>query len=218
MNTKYDAVIFDLDGTLVDSMWVWAQLDIDYLAQFGIVAPEDIDKELEGKSFTESASYFKERFELPHTIEEIKASWNEMAWDFYMNEVRLKEGVYEFLTFLYDKGIRLGIATSNSVELVEAVLKQLEIRHYFESVRTSCQVEKGKPYPYIYLKVASDLEVKPHRCLVFEDIPNGILAGKAAGMEVWGVNDRQGEEIRKRVIDLSDRFIDNYFEAIELLG
>lgn len=218
MNTKYDAVIFDLDGTLVDSMWVWAQLDIDYLAQFGIVAPEDIDKELEGKSFTESASYFKERFELPHTIEEIKASWNEMAWDFYMNEVRLKEGVYEFLTFLYDKGIRLGIATSNSVELVEAVLKQLEIRHYFESVRTSCQVEKGKPYPYIYLKVASDLEVKPHRCLVFEDIPNGILAGKAAGMEVWGVNDRQGEEIRKRVIDLSDGFIDNYFEAIELLG
>lgn len=218
MNTKYDAVIFDLDGTLVDSMWVWAQLDIDYLAQFGIVAPEDIDKELEGKSFTESASYFKERFELPHTIEEIKASWNEMAWDFYMNEVRLKEGVYEFLTFLYDKGIRLGIATSNSVELVEAVLKQLEIRHYFESVRNSCQVEKGKPYPYIYLKVASDLEVKPHRCLVFEDIPNGILAGKAAGMEVWGVNDRQGEETRKRVIDLSDRFIDNYFEAIELLG
>ncbi|MEG0012697.1 MAG: HAD family phosphatase [Cellulosilyticaceae bacterium] len=218
MNTKYDAVIFDLDGTLVDSMWVWAQLDIDYLAKFGIVAPEDIDKELEGKSFTESAGYFKERFELPHTIEEIKASWNEMAWDFYMNEVRLKEGVYEFLTFLYDKGIKLGIATSNSVELVETVLKQLEIRHYFESVRTSCQVEKGKPYPYIYLKVADDLNVKPHRCLVFEDIPNGILAGKAAGMEVWGVNDRQDEETRKRVIDLSDRFIDNYFEAIEILS
>ena len=218
MNTKYDAVIFDLDGTLVDSMWVWPQLDVDYLARFDIIAPEDIDRALEGKSFTESASYFKERFEIPHTIEEIKATWNEMAWHFYMNEVTLKEGAYEFLTFLYDKGIKLGIATSNSVELVEAVLKQLNIRHYFESVRTSCQVEKGKPYPYIYLKVADDLDVKPHRCLVFEDIPNGILAGQAAGMEVWGINDRQDEETRKRAIDLSDRFINNYLEAIELLS
>lgn len=217
MNKKYDAIIFDLDGTLIDSMWVWPKIDTAYLERFNIIAPNDIDAALGGKSFTESAIYFKERFQLEHTVEQIKEDWTRMAWDFYMNQVTLKENVQEFLDFLADQQIRIGIATSNNKELVDGVLEKLGIRCYFTSVRTSCEVEKGKPHPYIYLRVANDMEVKPHRCLVFEDIPNGILAGKAAGMEVWGIEDRQDEETRRRVINLADKFITNYAEAIQLL-
>ena len=91
------AVIFDLDGTLVDSMWMWKQIDIDYLQRFGIELPEDLQASIEGKSFSETAMYFKERFELPDSLEQIKADWNEMAFDTYANKVPLKDGVADFL-------------------------------------------------------------------------------------------------------------------------
>ncbi len=86
--------------------------------------------------------------------------------------------------WLRQQGIRTGIASSNGIELVETVLKAQGIREYLESVHTCCEVPKGKPAPDIYLRVAETLGVKPEECLVFEDVPMGILAGKNAGMRV----------------------------------
>lgn len=73
------AVIFDLDGTLVDSMWMWEDIDIEYLGRYGLSCPEDLQKAIEGMSFTETAVYFKERFGLPDSIEEIKEAWIAMS-------------------------------------------------------------------------------------------------------------------------------------------
>ena len=75
------AVIFDLDGSLVDSMWIWKQIDIDYLGRFGYVLPDTLQEELEGKSFKETAIYIKERFSIEDSIEKMMDDWNEMAWD-----------------------------------------------------------------------------------------------------------------------------------------
>lgn len=218
MNKQYDAVIFDLDGTLVDSMWVWEKIDEDFLGAQDIPVPDDMNKSLEGKSFTETAAYFKERFGLAMSIEEIKRNWNEMAWDFYTNKVPLKEGIKEFLEALDKRGVKMGIATSNSTELVKAVLGALDIEKYFSQIRTSCEVGRGKPFPDIYLKVAEDLKVEPSRCLVFEDIPNGVLAGKNAGMTAWAVQDRQGEELWEEVKGVADDTIANYYEAMKKLN
>lgn len=213
---KYDAVIFDLDGTLIDSMWVWSKIDEAFLDELNIPLPDDMDKVLEGCSFTETATYFKKRFELEMSVEEIKERWNKMAWAFYTSEVDLKEGAKTFLEWLKARNIKIGIATSNSKELVQAVLKALNIEEYFMQVRTSCEVGRGKPYPDIYLKVAEDLGVEPNRCLVFEDIPNGIRAGKNAGMTAWGVSDRQTEETKLELIKEADRFVKDYNEVISL--
>ena len=90
----------------------------------------------------------------------------------------LKPGAREFLVWLRQQGIRTGIASSNGIELVETVLKAQGIQEYLESVHTCCEVPKGKPAPDIYLLVAETLGVKPEECLVFEDVPMGILAGK----------------------------------------
>ena len=215
MNIKqYKAVIFDLDGTLVDSMWVWEEIDKQFLGKRNIPIPNNMDKVLEGKSFTETAQYFKEKFELSISVEEIKNEWNEAAWEYYTTRVVLKKGAKKFLELLSTYNIKMGIATSNSTLLVEAVLKALGISGYFEVIRTSCEVGRGKPFPDIYLKVAEDLGVKPSDCLVFEDIPNGVRAGKNAGMTVGCIKDRQRDEQWKEAMMLADFSIEDYEEVI----
>ena len=90
MLTNIDAVLFDLDGSLVDSMWLWEDIDIAYLGRYGITPPKDLQGTIEGMSFSETAVYFKERFQLPDSLEEIKAEWNRMAWDKYASQVPLR--------------------------------------------------------------------------------------------------------------------------------
>lgn len=206
-----DAVIFDLDGSLVDSMWIWRDIDIEYLDKFGISLPENLQSEIEGKSFSETAYFFKERFQLPVSIEAIKEDWNRMAWDKYSHQVPLKEGVNEFLKLCRSKNIKLGIATSNSRALVENVASVHGLDDYFSCIMTGCDVEKGKPAPDIYLAVAKELQVKPARCLVFEDVIPGIQAGKAAGMKVCAVADEYSAHQQEEKKALADYFIESFY-------
>lgn len=215
MLNNIEAVIFDLDGTLVDSMWMWKEIDVEYLSKYGIEVPSDLQQAVEGMSFSETAQYFKDRFNLPDPVDVIKVEWNKMAWDKYGNEVPLKKGVIEFLEELRSRGIKTGIATSNSRELVNHVLKSLNITDYFDSVRTSCEAKKGKPAPDIYLLVADDLQVDPKECLVFEDLALGVMAGKSAGMSVCAVFDPYSEDDKDRKRELADYYIDTYFDIFE---
>lgn len=210
------AVIFDLDGTLVDSMWVWRQIDIDYLAKFGIEIPDDLQSSLDGMSFSETAVYFKRRFGIPDSIEQIKQDWNDMTEEFYRHRVGLKPGALELLRNLRKKGIKTGIATSNSKELLEIAIESLGVRQYFDSMHVSCEVAKGKPAPDIYLLVAEDLGVSPDNCLVFEDITQGVEAGHSAGMLVCGIKDEvsglRGHDLR----GIADYYIEDFTEIIAI--
>lgn len=210
----FEAIIFDLDGTLVDSMWMWEKIDIEYLERFGIALPCGLQNAIEGMSFSETAAYFKERFQLTDSLETIKADWNEMACDKYRNEVPFKEKAPEFLEYCNKLGIKLGIATSNSKTLVESADEALFLRRYFSCVMTACEVNKGKPAPDIYLAVAKALSVSPEKCLVFEDILPGIQAGKNAGMQVCAVEDVYSADIREEKRRLADFFIESYEELL----
>ena len=212
---KIEAAIFDLDGTLVDSMWVWKSVDVDFLGQFGQEVPETLQDELEGMSFTETACYFKKRFPfLPFSVEQLKEIWNQLASEKYAHEVPLKPGVKEFLVRLKEHGIKTGVASSNSKELVVISLKNLGVYDYFDTIRTACEVKKGKPAPDIYLLAAEDLKVKPERCIIFEDVPAGILAGAGAGMHTCAVADRYSEYLKDEKIRLADRYIEDFFELL----
>ncbi|EOD00449.1 HAD family hydrolase [Caldisalinibacter kiritimatiensis] len=210
MFNKLKAVIFDLDGTIVDSMWIWKQIDIDFLAKRNIDLPDDLQKAIEGMSFTETAIYFKNRFNLEETVDEIKEEWNDMAYDFYTNKVTLKKGVREFIINLKEKDIKLGIGTSNSRELATQVLKKHDILKYFDTLRTSCEVDKGKPHPDVFLKVAEDLNVEPEDCLVFEDTYAGVLAAKRAGMNVFAVADELSFPYKDEICKLADKYIEDF--------
>ena len=206
------AVIFDLDGTLVDSMWMWKEIDIEYLSRFGYECPDDLQGNIEGMSFSQVADYFKQRFALLDDIETIKADWNEMANDKYMHEVPLKPGVLEFLAKFRQLGLKIGIATSNSKKLVETVILSLGISSYFDEIHTSCEVATGKPAPDIYLLVAKCLGVKPQECLVFEDLPLGIEAGKRAGMKVCAVWDNYSIDVDEEKKEQADYYIASFEE------
>lgn len=212
MLKNIDTVLFDLDGSLVDSMWIWHEIDIAYLGKFGISLPEDLQSQIEGMSFSETAAYFKNRFRIPDCIEKIKQDWNRMAWDKYTNEVPLKEGAREFLNYCKDNGIRLGIATSNSRELVENVVKVHGLTDYFSCIVTACDVEKGKPSPDVYLEASRRCGAVPDKCLVFEDVVQGILAGKAAGMKVCAVEDDYSMYQLQEKQKLADYYIKTYFD------
>lgn len=215
MLNEKEAVLFDLDGTLVDSMWVWSQIDIDYLGSYGFSVPGDLQRIVEGMGFTEVAAYFKERFSIPDSVEQIKKTWQDMAMDKYCREVPLKPGVREFLPFLKERGVRMAVASSNDAQLIEACLKAQDVRQYFDAVITACEVKKGKPAPDVYLEAAKRLGVKPENCLVFEDIVPGIQAGKSAGMKVCAVHDiysiPQEQEKRK----YADYYITSYGQVID---
>ncbi len=208
-----EAVIFDMDGTLVDSMWMWKQIDIDYLGKFGMELPEDLQESIEGMSFRETAVYIKNRFNIPEDIETMMDTWNNMAYEFYKTKVDFKPGARDFVLELMKRGIKTGIATSNSNELVDAVLGHLDAKEYFQEIHTSSEVEHGKPYPDIYLLVAEKLGVAPEKCLVFEDILPGILAGKAAGMKVCAVYD----DYSHQELSVKIKNADYYFKGFDIL-
>lgn len=207
-----DAVIFDLDGTLVDSMWMWEKIDIEFLGRYGHAYEPSLQRDVEGMSFSETAAHFKARFQIPESLEEIKRAWVEMSIEKYRRDVPLKKGARRLLEYLKENGIKAGIATSNGRTLVDVVLDSLKITPYFQAVTTACEVGAGKPAPDIYLKVADTLQVEPARCIVFEDIPAGILAGRAAGMEVCAVEDAFSARMREEKRKLADYFIYDYDE------
>lgn len=207
------AVIFDLDGSLVDSMWIWPEVDVNYLNKYSLSAPKDFHKEIEGMSYTETARYFLDTFPmLECTVEDVKREWTQMTMELYITRVPLKPGAQEFLDRMRKEGVLLGIATSNARELVDATLKALKIQDYFTSVRTACEVAAGKPAPDVYLKVAEDLGVSPESCLVFEDVPKGIEAGKNAGMSVCAVDDAFSRPDEAEKKQLADYFIRDYYD------
>lgn len=204
------AAIFDLDGTLMDSMWMWRNIDIEYLGRFQIPLPENLQLEIEGMGYTETAVYFKETFQLPGTIEEIKADWNQMAYEKYAHQVPLKKGAFELLKEMKARGMKLGIATSNHIDLVRVALKNNGVEELFDCIRTSCDVAKGKPAPDVYLSAARALEVEPGDCIVFEDVPMGIMAGLNAGMTVCAVEDAFSGDQDDKIRSLAHYFIHDY--------
>lgn len=209
------AVIFDLDGTLVDSMWMWKEIDIEYLGGFGYSCPPKLQREIEGMSFSETAEYFKRQFNIPDTLDQIKQTWVNMSIEKYRSEVPAKKGAVHFLQHLKANGFKVGIATSNGRSMVDAVVESLRLAPYFQVIMTACEVAAGKPAPDIYLEVARSLRVNPADCIVFEDVPAGILAGKAAGMATCAVEDDFSTAMREEKKKLADFFIHDYDEIFQ---
>ncbi len=215
---KFKAVIFDLDGTLIDSMGIWTQVDHDFLAKRNISVPDDLFDDIQvGNSYVEVAEHFKQKFNLPDSAEDIMNEWTEMVAWHYQNDIPLKSGAKEFLTFLHKNNIKMGVGTSNIHRLTEIVLSANDVWHYVDAVVDGQENLRGKPFPDIFLRVAEKLGVLPHECLVIEDVIAGVTAAKNAGMTSFAIEDDYSLKDKDRILKYVDFYARDFHEIKERL-
>lgn len=212
MNLKY--AIFDLDGTLLDSLHVWKDVDEKFLGRRGIEVPKDYFSAIRTMKFYDTAVYTINRFGLSEDPYEIMDEWNLLAQDAYANDVKLKPYAKEFLLNLYEEGIKIGVATAaDEINFIPA-LKNNGVYELFQSFTTLKEVQRGKGFPDIYLKAATKLECKPCECAVFEDILPGIEAASGVGFYTVGVFEEYAREEMEQIILKSDLYIESFKDLL----
>lgn len=212
------AAIFDLDGTLLDSMGVWDQIDMDFLARRGFEVPADYVPTISAMPFEQVAAYTIERFRLNETPEAVVAEWDDMAHEAYATMVEAKPGAVEYLTYLHDAGVKLGVATSLTPSLREPAMKHVGIFDFFTTITSVDDVHGiGKDQPDVYLLAASRLGAEPCECVVFEDILPGVRSAKSVGMRVWAMHDDSSDADWARICALADGVMFDFHDAPRFL-
>ena len=215
---KYRAVIFDLDGTLIDSMGIWLQIDHEYLQKRDIPVPDDLFEDVpEGNSFKEICQYFKDKFNLPDSIEEIGNEWIEMVAEHYKTDITLKPGAKELIEFLHSQNVKMAIGTSNTKHLAETVLKANNVLKYFGSIVAGCEEIKGKPFPDIFLNAAEELQIDPKDCLVIEDTLHGVRAAHNGGMDAFAIFDDNETHQVDKLKQEAEFYAEDCWEILEKL-
>ncbi len=200
--------LFDLDGTLLDSMGVWEQIDVDFLTRRNIPVPEDYAQAIAPMGFRRAAEYTIARFGFSQSPEEIMEEWHQMAVEQYARHLSLKPGAKEYLEELKQQGKPLAVVTASYPELYQPALERGGVLDLFDTIVTVNQVPRGKGFPDIYLEAAKRIQVPPQQCAVFEDITQGIQGAKAADCLAVAVYDsaNQGQwDQTKALADLSIR-------------
>lgn len=210
----FKAAIFDLDGTLIDSMGVWEKIDKEFLKKRGKSIPIDYIEKINSMSFREVAKYTIERFNLKESVEELIKEWNEMAIYEYANNIKTKPNVEKYLKKLKENNIKIGLATSSPKVLYEPVLKNNNIYDYFDVLTSLEDVKRDKNYPDIYLLVAKILNLNPQDCVGFEDILIAVNTMKKANFKVIGVYDKYSNFETDKIKKVSDKFIYDFKELI----
>lgn len=218
MEHNFKGAIFDLDGTLLDSMWVWKQIDRDFLARRGIEVPPDYMLAVAHLGAYQTAVYTIERFGFTETPEQLIAEWTEMAIDFYKNNVELKKGAYEYLEMLYNKGVKLAVATANDSMLYEPALDHTGIRRFFSAVVNVNEVERKKGFPDIYILACEKMGVKPCESVVFEDIYLGIKGARDGGFGTVCVYDETSADDEDKIREIADLYIRDFQELKTTYG
>lgn len=180
------AVIFDLDGLLIQSEEAWIKSETELLRSYGIKWPtqeiRQITSEfLPGRGQDEAAQFYKERFNVQDSIKRIREKRIRIVKDHY-KKASLTEGSFPLLKLVKKSILKTSLASSAPMELIKVVLKNREIEKFFDNIISDDQIEKGKPEPDIFLLASKKLGVKPRDCLVFEDTENGLKAAKKARM------------------------------------
>ena len=204
------AAIFDLDGTLVDSMGLWESLAGNYLLSIGIKPPKDLNSALSKLTVDERILYLKKRFNLKATIEEINQSLEEILTDYYKNRIQLKPYVREILEKFKSKNIIMALATATDEHFVSMVLDRHKIRKYFKFIQTSKSVGLSKSQPEFFQIAIERLGLQAKEIWVFEDALHCMVSAKECGLNIVAVEDKWAFDDLKKIKEISDIYIEDF--------
>lgn len=209
-----EGAVFDLDGTLLDSSWVWEKVDEKFLGDRGFQVPDDYVDEISPLGAERAAVYTIERFGLNEDKDDIVREWIEMAKKEYATEVVCKPYAKEFLEELHKLNIKMAVATSSDRELFMKTLEREGILKYFQKIVTVDEVERGKGYPDIYEEAARRIKVNQHKCLVFENILAGVTGASLGEFNVVAVFDEKSKHNWEKIKSISKYSINDYKELL----
>lgn len=209
-----EGAVFDLDGTLLDSSWVWEKVDEKFFGDRGFQVPDDYVDEISPLGAERAAVYTIERFGLNEDKDDIVREWIEMAKKEYATEVVCKPYAKEFLEELQKLNIKMAVATSSDRELFMKTLEREGILKYFQKIVTVDEVERGKGYPDIYEEAARRIKVNPHKCLAFEDILAGVTGASLGEFNVVAVFDEKSKHNWEKIKSISKYSINDYKELL----
>jgi len=197
--TRLSGMIFDLDGTLLDSSYVWSEVDRLFLGRRGIEIPADYTKCICTMNLEQAAVYTKDRFSLPDSTEAIIDEWKSSALSEYRDNVKAFDGAAELLKLLKANGIKTALATASDRVFYEPALKREGLYGLLDFFSQTSEVERGKGFPDVYLHAARGLGLEACECAVFEDIPEGLRGAELGGFvcvgALWGVQEGDREEL-----------------------
>ena len=199
-------IIFDFDGTLFDSMFIWDTAGETYLRSIGKEPAEDLQSVLKPMSLYQSAAYLKERYDIPLSVEEIMDGINRTVQGFYLDTVMPKPGVVELLEELSCRGMRMCIATATDRCQVEAALVRCGMRHFFSAIFTCTEVGSGKDEPLIFRRAMEHLGTNRSNTLVVEDAWHAVRTAKEDGFLVAAVYDAC-ERMQRSIREAADVYL-----------
>lgn len=211
------AAIFDLDGTVLDSMDIWYDAAARYLHSIDVEPEKDLGDILFPMTMEEAAAYAKEHYHLQQSEKEIIDGVLDIVRDFYYDEVQEKDGVTDFLRQMYEQGIPMVAATAGNRELAEAALTKLGILKYFQGLLTCTEEGAGKHEPDLYLKALEILGTEPEETFVFEDVLYALETAKKAGFRTVGIEDEGSLADRRQIKAVADSYLERWEEAFGLL-
>lgn len=204
--------IFDMDGTLIDSMIFWKNLASEYLSSKGVTQiPADILERIKPMTMSESAALFQQEFRLTGDPE---AEMNAMMDAHYRNDIPLKPGVREYLQTLHSRGVRMCVASATAEHLMETCLTRLGVRDCFEFLLSCETVGTGKRSPLVYHESAGRLHATAAEIAVYEDALYAVQTAKEAGYYVVGVYDDSAAKNWLTIEKLADEIVLNWEEAV----
>ncbi len=211
----FKAAIFDLDGTLLDSLGVWNKIDKDFLGKRGFKVPDDYVKRISSLSFIQTAEYTIKYFNLHEKTEDVIKEWNCMAVNEYAYNVKLKPHAKEFLIYLKECGKKICTATNLPPVLSEPVLKNNGILELFDAFCHTGEVTRAKEFPDLFCLAAGKMNVNNKECIVFEYLPSGLQGAKSAGMLTCCVYDKHSDCHFCENKKLADMYIYSFEELLQ---
>lgn len=211
-----EGVIFDLDGTIANSLYVWHKVDIDFFKKRGMNVPEGYCEKINSVGFEDAAIITKRDYGFTESVEEIMEEWFNMAIDEYAKNVKPKNGFKEYARRLKEQNIKIALCTASPDILYEPFLKNNGLYDFFDVLVNCADVKKSKNTPEIYEYTCERLNVKPQNCVVFEDICVAMESAKRAGTFVVAVENEDGNENKDEILRLADMCISDFSEEIAI--